>query len=327
MTGTGDALLRHDGAIAWNVLRSTFASWSDRLIAALGIGIAMIALQQALSAQGSVHAAAVMAGVAALVGLGAGRAVQRRLVFHGTDGVLAARALERASRRRYRIVLHAAAGAMIALIGLLARSDVGGVAPAGYLIGAACGDIVARRGGSWMRRRHVRAVRVRLHRPLTGAALAVPVGLAALLFRSDDPVAPVALVAVLASGAMFALTALDAASIRFMTLAGISATRIVARHARPASAFLALAVPACLLRSGTMAGVVAAVAAVVMMLMVARILAYRIHAKRAADTLVSIAVGLVALAAVAAPALALFVLVIVMIHLARRSARQTWLLA
>ena len=64
-----------------------------------------------------------------------------------------------------------------------------------------------------------------------------------------------------------------------------------------------------------------------LLLLALRILAYRLHAKRFADLLVSICAGLLMVVAYSMPVLLPFLALAILWQLQRRAAARTWLLA
>jgi len=121
-----------------------------------------------------------------------------------------------------------------------------------------------------------------------------------------------------------ALTIVDDGSVRFQTIAGRGAWRIIGRQARGAMLFVGTAAPACALAFGhALAAVVAATSIGALLLMVLRTLSYRIHGKGFADFIVSILTGLLILTAFSMPIILPFVGIAILWQLQRRSAART----
>lgn len=326
--GRADKLSRHDRTIVVNELRWAFSSWTDRLIALIVVVVAVAGSRSALSAQPWRVAAAIVAMLAAAVGVGAARIVRRRLDFHAHDGIIAADALSRRSRRRYATAFHATALCLIIGLALMARPGIVVAAVVGYLAGAGVGH-VANRSVGWRgsgRSAFARRVAALLQRPVAGVAAAVPFVALLVLGRSIETGRLAALAGGISAITVLSLTTVDDAVVRFMTWSGFRAVTIIARRARAALIYLLLLVPAGLTVSVGLALVVLVVVLAALALMATRILVYRIHAKRAADMIVSICAAVVGFAGVMAPMIAPLVVITIFVHLGRRSAPATWML-
>jgi hypothetical protein len=115
--------------------------------------------------------------------------------------------------------------------------------------------------------------------------------------------------------------------VRFMTESGYPAARIIGIHARSPLIFLILTVFASLVLSDRLVAIVIfGVVLAALIFMTSRILAYRIHSKRAADTLVSVSAGVACLTGFSMPMLLPVVVIAILWHLHRRSVLATWLL-
>lgn len=173
----------------------------------------------------------------------------------------------------------------------------------------------------------LRSIRAFLQKPVAGVVAAVVVILPLVLFRSSEAGPRPAFIGVISAIAALSLTVLDHATIRFMTLSGFRAGRVIGIHARSALIFLMLVVPACLaLDSSFTAIVVGVVVVAALILMTVRILVFRVHAKRIADAIASICATAICLAGYAAPMLLPLIVIAVLWHLHRRSAPATWIL-
>lgn len=330
-TGRTDGrLLRHDRMIVANELRSAFASWTDRLVALAVILIALAAVRASLSDRPFVLAATAVAALGAVAGAGAAWMIDRRLDFHAQDGVIAADALTDRARRHYILSIHAPVCGMVTLCAGIGRPMAAFLVPLAYLIGAGACHIARRLaipGGGQPRSSRLRAARRVLQRPISGAVAAIPAVLPLLLLESIDPGPLAAFAGLVSTVAVMLLTMVDYNTVRFMSASGYRSGRIIGIHGRSLLVFIVLSVPAALaLSDGLAAIVISGVGIVAFMLMTARILAYRIHSKRAADTAVSICVAVVAFTGFAMPMLLPFVVIAILWHLHRRSAPATWLL-
>ena len=137
-----------------------------------------------------------------------------------------------------------------------------------------------------------------------------------------------ALAAVETAILILSLTMVDDGVVRFLTITGQSSWRIIMRHARGGMIFVGLAAPLCAFGfDPAVAGIIVSVSVAALLLMATRILAYRLHGKRAADFIVSILIAFLILVAYAMPILMPFVAIILFWQALRRAATKTWLLA
>lgn len=324
-------LIRQDRRIVSNMIRATFAGWHDRAIAAFML-LAALAFAHAWFAERPWRVAAwTVLAAGTMIGIGTGRLVGARLAFHAFDGLLAADALHPQTRRRYRTAWHGVGLALLSVVTLIVRPSLLVVSVPAYLAGVSIAGLT---GGVGMPKRLAGmarpgwTLRAWSHRPIAGMAAAAVLLLLLLPARTlalDVRMAVVGIGTVLLA---LALTSVDDAVVRFMTIAGHGSRRIVVHHARGIATFLAVSVPGCWIMAGLVAAGIAAAACVVMLLLLTlRVLAYRLHARRFADVLVSILAGLLMLIAwsmpVALPVLALAILW----QLQRRGRMKTWLLA
>ncbi len=331
-TGRRNAgLLRHDGMIVANEMRAALSSWSDWLIALVVVVSALAAARSALSPRPFLFAATAIAALATAVGARAAWMIEGRLAFHAEDGVLAADAWAEPVRWHYALSVHAWVCVVVTICALIGRPTAAVLAPIGYLIGAGMSHVARRvvpTGESPRRSSPFRGIGPRLQRPIAGAVAAVPVVLVLLLFRSIEPERMAILMLPLSAVAALVLTMLDHHVVRFMTESGYSAGRIIGVHARSLLIFLIPTLVASLVWSDRVVTIVIiGVVLTALTFMMSRILAYRIHSKRTADTLVSLGAGLVSLTAFAMPMLLPLVVVAILWRLHRRSRPVTWLLA
>jgi hypothetical protein len=112
-----------------------------------------------------------------------------------------------------------------------------------------------------------------------------------------------------------------------MTESGYPAGRIIGIHAWSLLIFLILTVFASLVLSDRLVAIVIfGVVLAALIFMTSRILTYRIHSKRTADTLVSVSAGVAFLTGFSMPMLVPVVVIAILWHLHRRSVPATWLL-
>jgi len=324
-------LVRHDRKIAGNSLRSALSRRGDRLFLGVVAVIALAALHHLLSDRPLPLVISLVGAASALIGLGMADLVHRRLEFHASDGVLAADALSRDTRRRFGLALHLMGGALVLLVALIGRPDAALVAPGGYLAGAVLGHgvraILPRPRGR-AKGPVPRALQAFLRRPVSGALAAGMLILILPALGAFDAVRGAAFAGILGAGAALMLTTVDDAAVRFMTLSGYSAGRIIGLHARPLLLCLVLTIPAAFLLSRGMAGLaIAGASAAALALMAARVLAYRVHNRRIADFILGLCLVACALAGLTFPPAVPLVVLAILWGLARRSAPATWRLA
>ena len=324
-------LFSHDFRIATNPLRATCAGWHDRLIAATMLLVALAVVRSWCAARLWEVAAgpALVAGI--ITGMGAGRLVAARLRFHGFDGLLAADALQPSTRRRYMVTWHAIGVAILTVVTLVARPSLLIVTAPAYLIGAVLAHTAASLAMSRAavgKGRPLWTIRRWLHHPGAGIVAAIILLVSLLPAHPLGTNAVIAVVGIEAVLLTLVLTMVDDGAVRFMTIAGHGPWRIVLRHAQGTLLFAGLAVPVCWVAFGPVAaGIVTAAAAAMLLLLALRILAYRLHAKRFADLLVSICAGLLMVVAYSMPVLLPFLALAILWQLQRRAAARTWLLA
>lgn len=323
-------LFRQDRLTGWNELRATFPGWHDRAMAALLL-VAVLALIRWWFADRPWTVAAWTALAAGtIIGLGAGRLVATRLAFHAFDGLLAEDALQPQARRRYILAWHGVGLALLAALTLIARPSLLIVSAPAYLAGAIVAGLAngvrmpGRIGGTT---RPGWTIRAWSRRPIAGALAAMILLVSLLPARSQGTNALMAIVGIEAMLLALMLTRVDDAIVRFMTVAGHGSRHIIGYHARGLATFLVVALPGCWLMFGPVAAsIVAATGAATLLLLTLRILAYRLHAKRFADVLVSILAGLLMLVAYAMPVALPVIALALLWHLQRRGRTKMWLL-
>lgn len=324
-------LFRHDWLIVWNTTRATFAGWHDRVIAALMLLAALAVVRAWFADRPWTIASWATFAVGTLIGITAERLVAARLAFHTFDGLLAADALHPQIRRRYMAAWHGIGLALLVVVALIARPSLLIVSVPAYLAGVLLAGLTS--GVTISRRiagttRPGWTIRACAHRPIAGISTATILLLSLLPARALCTNALLTVIGIETVLLALMLTSIDDAIVRFMAIAGHGAWRIVARHGRGMASFLAMAIPGCWIMSGPIAAAIVAAAGVaILLLLTLRILAYRLHAKRFADLLVSILTALLMLVAYSMP-VALPVIAFAMLwQLHRRGRANTWLLA
>ncbi|WP_010161182.1 hypothetical protein [Sphingomonas sp. PAMC 26617] len=323
-------LFRQDRLIASNTIRATFAGWHDRAMAALMLLAALAAVRAWFVDRPWTVAAWTAFAAGAMIGMGAGRLVGTRLAFHAFDGLLAADALHRQIRRHYVAAWHGVGLGVLAVVTLIARPSLLVVSVPAYLTGvlvAALTDglkfpthIVGTTRPGW-------TLRAWSHRPITGVVAATVLLLSLLPARTLGTNALMAFVGIETVLLALILTSVDDAIVRFMTIAGHGSRHIIVRYIRGLASFLAVAASGCWVMLGpSAAGIVAAVCIAMLLIVTLRILAYRLHAKRFADLLVSILAGLLMLVAYSMPVVLPVIALAMFWQLQRRGRAKTWLL-
>ena len=329
MTGHRGRLVRHDALLLRNAAAATFARWSDRGILALVLIGGLFAGRSLAAPWEPLTAALAASALGSLIGPAAGWRVDQRLRFHESEGALAADALRRGERSRLGLAIHAsllaALGAAVALMRPDALLSFAGSYVVGALLGHAAWRLVGGRGEGRLLAR-LRGLPRLLHRPAAGLFAAL--GVSAVAALAGEGAGALALVGALSFIAALLLTPVDAAAVRFAALSGHGPMRAIVAHVRSLASFAAVATLAVFwLASPPAAALVAGASALALLRLSARVLAYRIHAKRTADMMLSIAAAALLLAAFTAPPLAPLLLIVAGWRLYRRSADATWWLA
>lgn len=323
-------LFGHDLQIAVQTLRATFAGWQDRLTAGALLFAALAGARSWLAEATWQTGMWTALGAGILAGLAVERIVGARLAFHGADGVLAADVLHPPRRRRFIAAWHAIGLAMLAAVTLIVRPSLLVIAAPAYLAGALTDQWLtglAMRGAAIPRARLGWAIRQWL-RGWQAGLVAATILLASLLSaRTLSTTALIAVVGVETLLLTLPLVIVDDSVVRFMTMAGHGAWRIVRHHAQAILTFMLATMPVCLLAFGPVAaGIVAAASIVMLFLLAVRLLAYRLYSKRFADLFVSIQAAALLLVAYAAPIALPLVAAAMLWQLQRRGAAKTWLL-
>ncbi|GAA3720303.1 hypothetical protein GCM10022268_30730 [Sphingomonas cynarae] len=314
-----------------NTIRATFAGWHDRIIAALILLAILVVVHAWFADRLWMSAAWAALSGSMAIGMGAGRLVATRLAFHASDGLLAADALHPKSRWRYMTAWHSIGMALLAVVALIARPSLLLVSMPAYLAGV----LVARMTGNFGMPRRIAGLtrpawvlQAWSHPPISGVVAATVLLVLLLPARTLGMNALFAIAGIGTVLLMLILISVDDAVVRFMTVAGHGPRRIIVHHAKGVASFLAIAVPGCWACLGPIAsGIVAATGGSMLLLLTLRILAYRLHAKRFADFLVSILAALLLLVAYSMPVALPVIMIAVLWQLQRRGRTKTWLLA
>jgi hypothetical protein len=325
------ALLRHDGRVVAAGVRVVARKPDDLLTVVIAVPV--LALVWRAWVAGLPESAAMLqsAGLGFLAAFFGFTLLAERCAYHREDGIVAAHAQLAAERLAFALPLWAAAMAC----GFVLSIVVGLGHPAIWLAGTLAGGLS---GMAWAlvpqiasprltaaaaRPRTVPTSRTGATLAASGAALGL---VCALLPLRHEVAAFVALaVAVLASAF---LGRVDAEAIRFRTLVGESSWRLVRAHAGNLIAFLVpFAGTLALAPWWTPAAVAALVTCMATVITALRVIAYQSFDRRIADWVVTAAIGASALLGVAFPPFAPVVLAMTAAWLARRGARQAWLLA
>ena len=328
----GGRLFAFDRQIVLNGVRAAFGSWPDRLVAVIGLLVVLGGVRTWFADRPWAIATAVGCAAGVLVGMSAGRLIASRLAFHAFDSPLGADALHFPTRRRYTIAWHGIGLIIVAAVTLVARAPLVTVSLPGYAAGALLGGATFGFGVSGItawRPRYGRMMRAWWQRP-RAAIVSAAILTATLMVLGGVPGrnAMMALAAVETAILILSLTMVDDGVVRFLTITGQSSWRFIMRHARGGMIFVGLAAPLCAFGfDPAVAGIIVSVSVAALLLMATRILAYRLHGKRAADFIVSILIAFLILVAYAMPILMPFVAIILFWQALRRAATKTWLLA
>lgn len=324
-------LFRHDRLILSNTVRATFVGWHDRVIAVLVLLVVLTAINAWFVDRPWRIAAWVAVAAGMMIGIGAGRLSKARLAFHAFDGLLAADALHPPTRRRYLTAWCGIGLALLVVTSLIARPSLLVVSVPAYLAGVLVAELT---GGVRTPKLIVGTVRpgwtlrAWLHRPIAGMAAAMILLILLMPARTLGMNALIVVGGIGTSLLALTLTSVDDAIVRFMTVAGHGSWLILVHHAKGLTAFLIIAVAGCWVWFGPVAGgIVFATGMAIGLLMTLRVLAYRLHAKRFADFLVSILAGLLMLVAYSLPVALPVVALPILWQLERRGRAKKWLLA
>lgn len=330
LTGWAGRLFRYDLRIAIHAASATFPYWRDRVLASAMLLVGAFALRTGLAERPWSIASWQAFGVGVVIGLAATRVIRARLLFHASDGPLAADALRRATRQRYILGWHAIGLVGLVLITIVARPVLLVVSVPGYVTGRlvahAAGTAIPglRFGGADARRHMLAALRHPAAAIGSVAILLVPLALAA---STLDTGALAAITGVETAILMLALTAIDYPTVRILALTGHPPGATILRQGRNAILFLALAAPGALLALGPIpAATLAAVGAAALLLHTLRVLAYYVHRKPVADVVVFMTAAVTALTAFTAPIALPVVLLVALAHMYGRAHAKTWML-
>ena len=313
----------------WRVRRAefvlTFARWTDRAWLMFGMAAATLALLSLRTGDLPLDDRIVVAALSALTGFAAARAFRTRLNVLSEESAAAVSALDPRSRRAYEILGHGMALVALLLVTLLARPAVAGVGAVGFLSGA----LVARLTPSVVEyptlspplQRLERARRVLARRGSAGGVAAL--GVLLLLPLASGP--PWSVAALLIVGLV--LMPMDAKAVRFEAEAGLSTGKSLDRHLRAAGVLLVAVPVAAAFVAPALAPALALAAAALIGISAVRLLLYRTRAKRGADLILGVGVGVAGLLAITAPPLAIALAAVALVRLVKASEDARWRLA
>ncbi|MDB5669255.1 MAG: hypothetical protein JWO25_214, partial [Alphaproteobacteria bacterium] len=274
----------------------------------------------------------VAAAAGAILGWMALRGLRRRLAHHAAEGVLAMDALDRDRRLLYLAVGTTAAALALITLGALGAPAAVPMLAFGFAAGALIACLVPRRpaGRFSAPARGRLAIPLRLRIPTMAAApvlalASAALGRATLAWRGDSQAALALAACTFLSLAW--LAPIDFATCRFLALAGHGPARSAAAQLAPAGLFWLLCSALAWLLVGP-AGLasVSLVGAALIAIATARIWLYRLHARRAADWLLTLALAVLTTLGLAAPPLAPLLVLLLGAALYRRAARATWMM-
>ena len=325
-------LAGHDALVARKGFAATFSGWRDRALLIVILALGALWLRDAASRANAFDDPRVAAAAGAILGWMVLRGLRRRLAHHAAEGVLAMDALDRDRSLLYLAVGAAApAFALIALGAMLVPAAVPTLAfgfGAGALTACLAPPRPAGRLSAPARGRLAMPPRPRIPEMAAAPALALAsaaLGRATLAWRGDSQAALVLAACTLLSLAW--LARIDFATCRFLAMAGHGPARSAAAQLAPAALFWLLCSAFAWLLVGP-AGVVAVslVGAGLIAIATARVWLYQLHARRAADWLLTLALAVLALLGLAAPPLAPLLILLLGAGLYRRAAGATWMM-
>jgi hypothetical protein len=325
-------LVRHDALVLRKGFAAAFSTWRDRLLLAIVLLLGLLWLRDAASKGHWLEDVRLGIGIGAVLGWATGRGLLRRLADHAAEGLLAADALDRATRATYLAV-----GAVLPALALAGLAALAQPAALGWLGAGFLGGIVASRLVPIVFSVRFAVGRSRLGKadgwsgvnPLMLAALlaltSALLGRAGLAWRGEAGAALILTASTFLSLAW--LVRIDAKSCRFLALAGHGPWRSAAAQLAPGGACVLLSTSFALLLGGGLAFIAPALVGVALLaIATARIWLYSLYPRRAADWLLTIALVVLGLLAVAAPPIAPLLLLAIGVDLNRRAARARWMM-
>lgn len=301
------ALIRHDALLCCNALRVALKGWVDRAILLIGIPILLLMARAALARSDDASLALAGGAIGLISGFVFARLAHGRLEYHRTEGILAARALERGPALRFATALFATGSvAAIGIAALVALPMVAWTAlalPIGGAMGALVGCLKHRLRLPGAAGSLPRFGRSRLDRPTTGLLLAAPViAISAIANVYASPSDAIGIAAAASAAGALLLAPVDAAKVRFMAQCGHPALHAVWREVRPLAIFiLAVAVAAVPMVKPSGVAIVIALPLALLVVQPLRIMLFRAYGRRTADLLFAAMVAGLALAWFAAP--------------------------
>lgn len=327
------AILRLDVAIAKAAARQIAKSTADLLTVLIGLPLLALVARAWLKGLPSDHRDLIDYGASALIATVIAKALLERVWFHQSDGPFA-RFAQRPGDWLSYIAPLLIAGILLGFSGLGA---VGILNPTGAALGACAGvagglgfPFVRERVLCWWRdiipKRGLNLIRHRRATTIGAIAAALLGAIGAILPQGGY------LDALWAGAYGFMVVVVtgrvDAATVRYMTLMGHSATSLL-RHWLPAQLTLLLpfGVVLVVVQNWLAAGLTAAVALGLLVLTTARIFAYRAFSRLIADWAVAGVIAAAGYGAMTVPPLGAAILIAAIVWLARLGSAKRWMLA
>lgn len=329
-------LLRYDLLLLRRTLALTFASWGDRLLLVVAIGVAMLVKPMARFGGPPLHLAVGVFVAGSLTGARFAHRLLGRIERQSESGVLAAAALTPGAGVLYSFCWLAVAAVVVACIAVWTALPVTAV-----LLGLASGAGVAwlaqsrlvRSEGGRMERQavHLSWRLTAARTPLAGVAAGVLIsavvwtGAATEVWSGEQRSAVAGL---LLGGAVALLIPVDNATLRLESLAGRSVAATLRSRLAAALGATATVVIGVAFGGGLRTTVLpASLAALVLAVQSLRLLLHRVHPERPAEWRASGTLLIGAMLAMTAPPLLLLAVPFTAFRLCRRARQDRWLIA
>lgn len=220
-----------DRRILWNGFRRTFALWRDRLVLLLLIVVSVAYLRALAPTLTGVRLVALSVAAGAWAGAVALRLIKRRLAFHAAETSFAAEALNKAVARAYLSAWLCGALAASGLVFAILSWRALPLFVASFAIGAGLAAIIPDRGPLTLRPLSFQGS-ARSARAILAVLAAALLWLAMTRLQGADRSI---LATLLLLAGIQLLAPLDARSLRFEGLSGVTLARSLRRHLGPAA--------------------------------------------------------------------------------------------
>ncbi|MBX3593970.1 hypothetical protein [Sphingomonas sp.] len=329
---SASAPLRHDLEIARVAVRRTVRRPGDVVTLALFAPLLLLAWRawaMGLSEQVVMTQSAALGAVIAFYGV---TLVIDRWTYHREDGVLAAHAQRTSDALRFAIPLWSATVATSLMLSIALFPGQRMAWCAGTVTGATLGLAWSARSKTapaalttmvrWFRGRRGSTPGIRPTHALAGALIGIGCAM-----MPAPPAALFATVLAVAIAAIALLGNVDADAIRFRTMIGDTPWQLAGAHtAAPLMVLIPFAATLAIFSRWEAASIALLVAAAAALFIAMRVIAYQSHGRRAGDWIVTILLAACTLIALMLPPLCPFAIAGSIAWLARRGAREAWLI-